>query len=49
MCKRPIIGSIPRLEASEKVLFKEFAEEDHPFLKDPEVQVDCNDQSNISQ
>jgi len=33
-CKRPIIGSIPPLEASEEVLFREFSSEDHPLLKD---------------
>ena len=39
MCKRPVLGAIPPLEASEEVLFKEFAEQDHVLLKDPEVQL----------
>ena len=34
LCKRPVLGAIPPLEASEEVLFKEFSEEDHPLLKD---------------
>eukprot|EP00960_Hanusia_phi_P033542 750501-Hanusia_phi.AAC.4 len=34
LCKRPVLGPIPPLEASEEVLFKEFAEEDHPSLKE---------------
>jgi hypothetical protein len=37
LCKRPVLGAIPPLEASEEVLFKEFAEEDHALLKDTEV------------
>ena len=37
LCKRPILGPIPPLEASEEVLFKEFSEEDHALLKDAEV------------
>eukprot|EP00287_Rhodomonas_sp_CCMP768_P018444 CAMPEP_0202814878 /NCGR_PEP_ID=MMETSP1389-20130828/5903_1 /ASSEMBLY_ACC=CAM_ASM_000865 /TAXON_ID=302021 /ORGANISM="Rhodomonas sp., Strain CCMP768" /LENGTH=309 /DNA_ID=CAMNT_0049486743 /DNA_START=30 /DNA_END=959 /DNA_ORIENTATION=+ len=33
-CKRPVVASIPPLDQSEEVLFKEFAEEDHHLLRD---------------
>ena len=43
LCKRPVLEDIPALEASEEVLFKEFAEEDHALLRQAEEQDEHDD------